>query len=105
MIVPHGHGHVLADCPKTEPVPINRLVKGKSDSATLLQHGGGGAQTLMTCCWFQFEGGGNNPLLAVLPTLIHIPSSREQFDEWLEPSLKMLASEARPAPRLGDAGR
>jgi AraC-like DNA-binding protein len=100
VIVPHGHGHVLADSPKTKPVPINRLLKGKTDSVILLQHGGGGAQTLMTCCAFHFEGGAINPLLAVLPPLIHIPSGREQLDEWLEPTLKMLASEAR-RPRPG----
>jgi AraC-like DNA-binding protein len=95
VIVPHGHGHVLADCPKTEPVPINRLINGKADSVILLQHGGGGAQTLMTCCSFQFVNGDYNPLLAVLPPLIHIPSGHEQLDEWLEPTLKMLAYEAR----------
>src|SRR5215813_5338468 len=32
----------LADSPKTKPVAINRLVEGKTDSAILLQHGGGG---------------------------------------------------------------
>jgi AraC-like DNA-binding protein len=99
VIVPHGHGHVLADCPKTEPVLIDRLIKGKADSANLLQHGGGGAQTLMACGSFQFVNGDYNPLLAVLPPLIHIPSGREQLDEWLEPTLKMLAYEAgRPRP-------
>ena len=95
VIVPHGNGHVLADSPKTKPVPIIRLVKGKADSAILLQHGGGGAQTLMTCGSFQIVNGDYNPLLAVLPPLIHIPSGREQLDEWLEPTLKMLAYEAR----------
>src|SRR5262245_60108116 len=40
VIVPHGYGHVLADSPKTKPVPINRLVKGKTDSAISLQHVG-----------------------------------------------------------------
>jgi hypothetical protein len=64
VIVPRGHGHILADSPKTKPVPISRLLKGELDSVILLQHGGGGAQTLMTCCSFHFEGGGHNPLLA-----------------------------------------
>ena len=95
VIVPHGNGHVLADSPKTKPVPIHRLVKGKADSPILLQHGGGGAQTLMTCGSFQIVNGDHNPVLAVLPPLIHIPSGREQLDEWLEPTLKMLAYETR----------
>src|SRR5262245_26443665 len=100
VILPHGNGHVLADSPKTKPVPIDRLIKGYADSVILLQHGGGGAQTLMTCCSFQFVNGDYNPLLAVLPPLIHIPSGREQLNEWLEPTLKMLAYEARH-PRPG----
>jgi Cupin len=70
VIVPHGNGHILADSPNTKPVPIIRLVKGNADSAILLQHGGGGAQTLMTCGSFQIVNGEFNPLLAVLPPLI-----------------------------------
>jgi AraC-like DNA-binding protein len=100
VIVPHGHGHVLADSPRTKPVPIIRLVKGKDDSAILLQHGGGGELTLMTCGSFQIVDPDYNPLLGVLPSLIHIPSGVAQLDEWLEPTLKMMAHEARH-PRPG----
>src|SRR5262245_1866644 len=100
VIVPHGNGHILADSPKTKPVPIIRLVKGKADSAIFLQHGGGGAQTLMTCGSFRIVNGEYNPLLAVLPPLIILPSGREQLDEFLGPTLKMLAYEARH-PRPG----
>jgi hypothetical protein len=44
VIIPHGKGHVLADSPKTKPIPILRLIKGKTDSNVLLQHSGGGAR-------------------------------------------------------------
>ena len=56
-----------------------------------MQHGGGGAKTLITCGSFQFVNGDYNPLLDVLPPLIHILSGRERLTEWLEPTLKMLA--------------
>src|SRR5262245_33398957 len=95
VIVPHGNGHVLTDSPKTKPVPILRLVKGKADSAISLRHGGPGQKTMMTCGSFQIVNSDYNPLLAVLPPLIHIPGAREQLDEWLEPTLRMLAYEAR----------
>src|SRR5215813_204286 len=81
VIVPHGHGHVLADCPKTEPVLIDRLIKGKADSANLLQHGGGGAQALMTCGSFQFVNGDYNPLLARLIDIILVQAVRVWFEE------------------------
>src|SRR5262245_50550989 len=100
VILPHGNGHVLADSPKTKPVPINRLIKGKANSPCSVRHGGGGAQTLMACGSFQFEYVGTNPLLSVLPPLIHIRGGRGQPDEWVEPTRKMLAYEARH-PRPG----
>src|SRR5262249_3698088 len=49
VIVPHGNGHALADSPKTKPVPINRLIKGKADSTGLLRHGGGGPEKPEAC--------------------------------------------------------
>src|SRR5262245_63901542 len=61
----------------------------------MLRHGGSGAKTLMICGSFQIVNSDVNPLLAVLPPLIHIPSAHEQLDEWLQPTLKMLAYEAR----------
>src|SRR5262245_50967487 len=53
VIVFYGNGHVLADSSKTKPVPITRLVKGITDSAVMLRHGGRGAKTLMICGSFQ----------------------------------------------------
>lgn len=100
VIIPHGRGHVLSDQPDTKPVPLRQLIKGRTDSCQLMQHGGGGAQTLMTCGSFQFEAAGQNPLLAVLPPLIHLHGNRGRSVEWLEATLRMLADEARQ-PRAG----
>jgi AraC-like DNA-binding protein len=100
VIIPHGRGHVLSDQPDTKPVPLRQLIKGRTDSCNLMQHGGGGAQTLMTCGSFQFESAGPNPLLAVLPPLIHLHGNGGRSVEWLEATLRMLADEARQ-PRAG----
>jgi AraC-like DNA-binding protein len=100
VILPHGRGHVLSDSPQTKPVPLRQLIKGNTASCHLMQHGGGGAQTLMTCGSFVFENAGQNPLIAVLPPLIHIHGNRGRSAEWLEPTLRMLAEEARH-PRPG----
>ncbi len=100
IIIPHGRGHVLSDSPQTKPVPLRRLIKGNAASCHLMQHGGGGAQTLMTCGSFIFENAGQNPLIAVLPPLLHIHGSRGRSAEWLEQTLRMLAEEARH-PRPG----
>jgi len=100
IIVPHGRGHVLSDSPQSKPVPLRQLLKGSTASCHLMQHGGGGAQTLMTCGSFQFENAGQNPLIAVLPPLIHLHGNRGRSAEWLEPTWRMLAEEARH-PRPG----
>ncbi len=100
VIVPRGRGHVLSDSPNTKPVPLRQLIKGRTAACHLMQHGGGGAQTLMTCGSFTFENAGQNPLIAVLPPLIHVQGHRGRSAEWLEPTLRMLAEEARH-PRPG----
>lgn len=95
LIVPHGQGHVLSDSPHTKPVPMLRLLKGSKAACHLMQHGGGGAQTQMICGSFQFENRGQNPLLAVLPPFIHIKSGHGQMAEWLQMTLRLLATETR----------
>ena len=100
MIIPHGRGHILSDSPQTKPVALQQLLQGSTASCHLMQHGGGGAQTLMTCGSFVFENAGQNPLIAVLPSLIHLQGHRGHSAEWLEPTLRMLAEEARH-PRPG----
>src|SRR4030095_537221 len=59
-----------------------------------------GSHSVMICGSFQIVNPEHNPLLVILPQLIHIPSGAERLDEWLEPTLKMLGSEARH-PRPG----
>jgi AraC-like DNA-binding protein len=99
VLIPHGKGHTLADSPTTPPVPIGRLVKPQMGGCNVVQHGGGGAKTLVTCGAFEFGSTTSNPVLQLLPQLIHIAGA-QVGGEWLEPTLKMLAHEAR-TPRPG----
>lgn len=101
IILPHGQGHLLSDNPATPPVPLNQLLKNRNSSGChLMRYGGGGAQTLMTCGSFRFESAADNPLLPILPPLIHIRSGQNNAAQWLDPTLKMLAYESRH-PRTG----
>lgn len=100
VFVPHGSGHTLYDGSKTKPVPIERLLKHETPVRQSLRHGGGGDETHMICGTFEFESGIENPLLRLLPPLIHIRGYRGRVSEWLELTLKLLASEARQ-PRHG----
>jgi AraC-like DNA-binding protein len=100
VIIAHGGGHILSDQPRTKAVPLEDLPKRPSFGTNLITHGGGGVETLMTCGSFQFETLTENPVLAALPPLIHLHGDRVPLTEWLEPTLKMLAWEARH-PRPG----
>ena len=100
VILPHGRGHALSDAPETRPVALKKLMQGARGACNLLRYGGDGPTTTMTCGAFEFAAGSGNPLLAVLPPLIHIPSGDARLAQWLEPTLRMLAEEARH-PRPG----
>ncbi len=100
VLVPHGRGHVLSDHPKTRPKPLSQLIKGNPRGHHLMEFGGGGALTQMICGSFQFENVATSPLRLILPPLIHLKHEQSRLSEWLEPTLKMLALEARQ-PRPG----
>ncbi|MDX2031412.1 MAG: AraC family transcriptional regulator [Blastocatellia bacterium] len=100
VIVPHGRGHALSDSPETKPVALQRLIQGATGGCHLLRHGGEGAMTTMTCGAFEFLAAAGNPLLSILPPLIHIRGGQERGWRWLEPTLRMMAEEARN-PRPG----
>lgn len=55
----------------------------------------------MICGSFEFERMKRNPVLGLLPQVLHVPGGGGSA-EWLDPLLRLLASEAR-APRPGSA--
>jgi AraC-like DNA-binding protein len=104
VLVPHGRGHVLSDHPKPRAKPLAQLLKsavnGKLSSHHVMEFGGSGARMQMICGSFQFDNEATSPLRLILPPLIHLKHEQSRLSEWLEPTLKMLALEARH-PRPG----
>jgi len=94
-IVPHGGGHVLRDNPKTKPVTLERLLKQRSSTDRVVRHGGGGPATTVICGSFRFENELGNPLLALLPRIIHVGQSDGKKGAWLKPTLRLLAHESQ----------
>jgi AraC-like DNA-binding protein len=95
VIVPHGSAHVLQDDPKSKPVALDQLLKRRSPNDSVVRHGGGGSETIAICGSFKFENKVGNPIISLLPKLIHVPHSDTQTCLWLEPILKGLAHEAQ----------
>ena len=98
VILAHGGPHILRDHPKTKAINVDRLLECRSDH--ILRYGGGGAETSTVCGAFSFENQFGNPILPLLPDLIHVPRASAQTGSWLESTLKLLAHEAQ-FPREG----
>ena len=98
VIFPHGGSHLLRDNRKTNAVNVEELLPCRD--VLTLRHGGGGAETTTVCGAFTFENQFGNPILPLLPNLIHVPRERIQNAVWLEPMLRLLAHEAQN-PREG----
>lgn len=99
VILPHGGAHILRDDRKTKVVNVDRLLECRNDH--ILRHGGGGAETSTVCGAFSFENQFGNPILPLLPDLIHVPGEKVG-NTWLESTLGLLAHEAQ-FPREGSA--
>src|SRR6266542_3566135 len=98
VIFPHGGAHLLRDNRKTNAVNVEELLPCRD--VLTLRHGGGGAETSTVCGAFTFENQFGNPILPLLPDLIHVPREKIQNLVWLEPMLRLLAHEAQN-PREG----
>ena len=71
--LPRGDRYELKDAPGTRPVDLLDFVKrNPPDEKRVVRAGGGGAVTKLVCGGMRFENGATNPLLAVLPPLIHV---------------------------------
>jgi len=98
VIFPHGGAHLLRDDRKTKAVNVEELLPCRD--VLTLRHGGGGSETTTVCGAFTFENQIGNPILPLLPDLIHVPREKIHSAVWLEPMLRLLAHEAQN-PREG----
>src|SRR5262245_10714294 len=97
VILPHGGGHAIADSARTSPQSLDEFIRlSRKNSFDQMRQ----ASTRLICGKFLFENNTLNPLLPLLPTVIHIRGEGGKTDEWLESTLKLLAYEAR-MPRAG----
>jgi hypothetical protein len=93
VILPHGSAHVLRDNRTTNAVDVEQLLEPRESH--ILRHGGGGSETSTVCGAFAFENEIGNPILPLLPELIHVPSEMTQSGSWLESTLRLKAYEAQ----------
>lgn len=101
VLVPHGRGHTLMSEPGAAPAKLFELPREQvSDRYELLHHGGGGAATSMVCGAVCFDHPAAHHLVSLLPALIAVEASPEM--DWVQSTLRFMASEAREMRPGGD---
>jgi AraC-like DNA-binding protein len=84
VVVPRGDAHIMCDSATSAVVDFFELAKRSApDSKGVFRAGGGGAITKLVCGGMQFENGATDPLVAVLPALIHVKGKGEAGATWL----------------------
>lgn len=102
LLLPHGTEHTMSDRPKGRALPLDDIKPALIGNGTYeLKSGGGGPRSLIACCTIGFEGPTANPLLELLPPVMHIRYA-EHSDTVLPNLLSMMAREA-DGQRIGSA--
>ncbi|MER9051195.1 cupin domain-containing protein [Mesorhizobium sp. M0923] len=102
LLLPHGTEHTMSDRPKRRTLPLADVKPALIGNGTYeLKSGGGGARSLIACCTIGFEGPTANPLLELLPSVMHIRHA-EHGDTDLPSLIAMMAREAE-GQRIGSA--
>ncbi len=94
-LVPHGEGHVLRSEPGVPPARLFDLPRERvSQCYELLRHGGGGAPTTLICGAVRFDHPAAHRLVGLLPKIITVEPSGSPRTEWIQSTLRFMASEA-----------
>jgi AraC-like DNA-binding protein len=95
-LVPHGGGHRLASEPGVAPAKLFDLPREQvSDRYEILRHGGGGAPTTVICGAVRFDHPAAHRLMTLLPNVITVESWSSPELEWIQSTLRLMATEAR----------
>jgi len=101
VVVTRGDAHTVSSVPPTPAVNFFDLVDCKNAAKDrLIRAGGKGPVTRFVCGGMEFENGATNPLLTVLPPLLHVKATEDKGRSWLRLTVEHVLSELDS----GDAG-
>jgi AraC-like DNA-binding protein len=93
--------YTLCDDPKTPPKRALELVRREHIEKRIgLQHGGGGIPATFLNGAFFFDDEQDNPLMSILPPVIHVRGEQGRAVPWLEDTIRFLVHELG-SPRPG----
>jgi AraC-like DNA-binding protein len=90
-VVTRGHAHMIRN-PRSTPVLnfFDLLKTHNSGTNQAFRPGGEGAVTSFVCGGAEFETGASNPLIAILPPVLHLKRTEER---WLGPMAQQMLTE------------
>ncbi|TMH29229.1 MAG: AraC family transcriptional regulator, partial [Betaproteobacteria bacterium] len=95
VVLPHGSQHTMRDSPGSKVLKLEDMIAtAKRYRRGTLQAGGDGAKCVLLCGGFNFEERTANPLLAVLPKVIHLQGRRPGVDAWVRSVFDFLKRES-----------
>src|SRR5215471_9912986 len=91
VVVPRGDAHIMRDSATSTVVDFFELAKRSSpNNKGVFRAGGSGAITKLVCGGMQFDNGPTEPLLAVLPPLIHVKGKGGIGATWLQATVSQV---------------
>ena len=101
VVATRGDTHIMRDAPETPAVDFFKLAKRHAPGKDrVFRAGGEGRVTRLVCGGMQFENGGTNPLVAILPPLLHVKAKEQTPRPWLRLTVEHVLAELDS----GDAG-
>ena len=95
-LVPHGEGHRLASEPGVRGVRLFDIVsEDASERFEVLRQGGDGSLTTLVCGTVRFDHPAARHLVSLLPRMITVDASGSRYGEWIQSTLRFMASESR----------
>ncbi len=94
-LIPHGMGHCIRSDPHARAEPLFSMpVEQVSERYEVLRHGGGGDFTQALCGVVHFDHVAAQRLIQCLPAVVQVDSWSEDDANWLQSTLRFIASEA-----------
>lgn len=95
VVVPHGAAHTICDSLETSSRHLDQvLTEVNYTGVGPLIYGGDGPGSCLVCGEFGFSGDKPHPLIANLPSLLHIHGNESYNKTWLDSALGFIAHEA-----------
>ena len=95
-LVPHGNGHSIRRAPDDTSVALFDIpVEQISSRYEIMNYGGGGELTQLTCGVVRFDHVAGKQLISLLPKILQINSWNNDEGNWLQSTLRFIAHEAR----------